>query len=202
MVLGLFWSWSWWQRSLEKNLPADPELRRAVTETKMSAELSVTMVTSGEVLTLGLETKLTKFTLWYSPIGHTKITCPPESQYKQSLWASQWCRSARETHVWSIYIGLWFWRAGELWLTMEKEGLLALLVFHKYLNSMGNPDGQLYEALKPDGFIIHKLRDAASEPVQILGDRWIRVSARSSRWPLLGLETFTNPMELLPWRKG
>lgn len=83
MVLGLFWSWSWWQRSLENNFPADPELRRAVTETKMSAELSVTMVISGEVLTLGLETKLTKFTLWYSPIGHTKITCPPEPQYKQ-----------------------------------------------------------------------------------------------------------------------
>ncbi len=103
MSLSLFLSWSWWHKSAEMKLPADPESRRAWTEIQWRGVVSCTIVVSGCILTEEEETTLT--TGRWGRTGHVLITCPFWPQYRHNPWVSQRRRSAEDSRVLSTCMG-------------------------------------------------------------------------------------------------
>ncbi len=154
MSLSLFLSWSWWHKSAEMKLPADPESRMAWTEIQWRGVVSCTIVVSGCTLTEEEETTLT--TGRWGRTGHVRITCPFWPQYRHNPWVSRHRRSARgQPGVVDLHgFVLWFWRAGKLWLVERKGWILASIYLHTAVNPICHPDGELDKALEPHGVII------------------------------------------------
>ena len=86
-------------------LPADPESRSALTETEISAAVSVTIGVSGFICLMVGKMALTRER--GGRMGHVERICPGDPQYKHRFWVSHLCRSVLVRWLESSNMGSW-----------------------------------------------------------------------------------------------